>query len=246
MNAKKWIALVLFALAVCLNLLGNYFDTGLLERVSKPVLMPLVLLNALLALEDSMAPKWLYVLLSFALCFHCAGDIFLMVPGFPFFVAGLVCFLAGHVFYIAILLRKGVAFREDPSTGGKSGSNRGLLAFTLAVVVTLVICIVGAMRMEGPVKYAVIVYGSVLMMVSALGLWGVFNRRSGVAGPIYWLCFCGGIIFIFSDFLVAWRSLLGHTFPHIGFVIMLSYILAECLIVTSMVRPYLTAGRRRI
>ena len=63
-----------------------------MERITKPVLMPLVLLNALLALEGSLAPKWVYTLLSFALCFHCAGDIFLMVGSFQFFAAGLLFF----------------------------------------------------------------------------------------------------------------------------------------------------------
>jgi len=226
MNAKKWIALVLFALAACVNLVGNWFDISIMERVSKPVLMPLVLLNALLALEGGPAPRWLGKLLTFALCLHCAGDILLMLPGFPCFAAGLVCFLAGHVFYITIFCRGGV-FRN---------ADGGMLigGYTLAIAIPVVL--VNVLAFEGPIKYAVLVYAITLLYVSLCGFLGAVNKRSGVSRPVFWLAFCGALIFLFSDFLVAWRSLLGHTFPHMGFAIMFTYILAECLIVTSIVR----------
>jgi len=231
MNAKKWTALLLFALAVGLNLVGCYFDIPILSRVSKPVLMPLVLLNALLALSDTIAPKWLGVLLTFALAFHCAGDVFLMIEGFPFFVTGLTCFLIGHLFYISIFFKKGL-FKGDKLLWS-------ILTGIAVVVIPLVL--INVLEFEGPIKYAVFIYGIVLLFVSFSGLWGVFNKKSGAANPVYWLCFLGGLAFIFSDILVAWRSLLGNSFPRIGFVIMSTYILAECLIVTSIVRPYLKA-----
>lgn len=229
MKTKKWIALGLFALAVCANLLGNYLEIDLLQRISKPVLMPLLLLNALLALSQTAAPKWLGAFLMLALCFHCGGDIFLMLSGFPFFVAGLLCFLIGHVFYILIFSRTGLF---------KNGSNFWNIA-TIFVATGIPLILVFALGFEGPIKYAVLIYAEVLLFVSLSGLWGVFNKKSGVASPNWWLTFAGGLIFIFSDFLVAWRSLLGHSFPHMGFVIMFTYILAECLIVASIVRPYL-------
>ena len=205
MNTKKWIALVLFALAACANFAGNIIDNELLMRISKPLLMPLILLNALLALEGTAAPKWLGVLLSLALCFHCAGDVFLMLAGpFPLFAAGLGCFLIGHVFYIFV-----------PTI------------------------LVNVLDFEGPIKYAVLIYAMLLLYVAGCGLVGALNRKSGVSNPVYWLAFVGGIIFITSDFFVAWRSLLGHNFPGLGLLIMTTYVLAECLIVTAIVRPYL-------
>lgn len=228
MNTKKWIALVLFALAAVFNLVGNYAGIGLMGRVTKPVLMPLVLLNALLALEGALAPKWVYTLLSFALCFHCAGDIFLMVGSFLFFAAGLLCFLIGHIFYIGIFRKKGVFRNSRPLWEW--------LTLALAVVIPFILLTV--LKFEGPIKYAVLIYAIALLYLALSGLRGALNKESGVADPVCWLAFFGGLIFLSSDFLVAWRSLLGHTFPHIGFVIMLTYILAECMIVTSIVRPY--------
>ncbi len=230
MNAKKWTALVLFALAACLNFAGNYFDYEPLMRITKPLLMPLVLLNALLALEGTAAPKWLWTLLTSALCFHCAGDIFLMLAGpFAFFAAGLACFLAGHFFYVSIFAKTGV-FRN-------LSAGWWLLSCTLALTIPLIL--VNVLDFEGPIKYAVLLYAFALLYVGMCGIVGALNKRSGVSHPAYWLVFAGALVFISSDFLVAWRSLLGNTFPRIGFVIMFTYVLAECMIVTGIVRPYL-------
>lgn len=230
MNTKKWIALVLFALAACANFAGNIIDNELLMRISKPLLMPLILLNALLALEGTAAPKWLGVLLSLALCFHCAGDVFLMLAGpFPLFAAGLGCFLIGHVFYISIFTKTGL-FKNCPPA---------LLFVVFAVAIFVPTILVNVLDFEGPIKYAVLIYAMLLLYVAGCGLVGALNRKSGVSNPVYWLAFIGGIIFITSDFFVAWRSLLGHNFPGLGLLIMTTYVLAECLIVTAIVRPYL-------
>ena len=235
MSAKKRVALVLFVLAVASDLAAVHLDIPLMERVAKPLLMPLVLLNALLALEGTLAPRWLAILLTFVLCFHCAGDIFLMYGAFPLFMAGLACFLTGHIFYAAIFMKKGVFENIRP----------GWYIIASIMVILIPVSVVNIIGFEGPIKYAVLVYAIVLLYVTLCGLAGALNKRSGVSEPAYWLVFAGGLIFLSSDFLVAWRSLLGHGFPHMGLVIMVTYILAECLIVTGIVRPYLTAGRRQ-
>ncbi|MCR5561486.1 MAG: lysoplasmalogenase [Bacteroidales bacterium] len=221
MNAKKWVALVLFAVATAVNITGNWIDSELMMRLSKPLLMPLVLLNALLALEGTAAPKNLAVLLSFALCFHCGGDVFLMLGSFPLFVAGLSCFLIGHIFYITIFAKSGVF----------SGGSKVVLGLSIALTLLIVLSLVLLLKFEGPIKYAVFVYGSLLLFVAVCGLWGIFNAKKRV----YWLTFCGGLIFVLSDVLVACNSLLDIRFPGIGVAIMSTYILAECLIVTSIV-----------
>ena len=227
MNAKKWIALVLFALATIANLTGNYLDNELMMRISKPLLMPLVLLNALLALENTMAPKWLAVLLSFALCFHCGGDIFLMVAGgnFLLFASGLVCFLIGHIFYINLFARSGVF----------KGGSKVWLGACIALVLATVLALVILLKFEGVIKYAIFVYASLLLFISVCGFWGVFNAGK----KEYWFAAIGGLIFLFSDLMVAFNSLLDRGFPGIGVVIMSTYILAECMIVTSIVRTNL-------
>lgn len=224
MNGKKWAALVLFAVAAALNFIGNYLEIPLMEYITKPLLMPLVLLNALLELEGSRAPKWIVPLLILALCFHCAGDVFLMIPGgiFGFFAAGLGAFLVGHIFYIMIFVRSGVFHRVS--------------AFSLILVIlatmAAILALVLIFKFEGIIKWPVFIYGSMLLFVSMCGFSGVINLKK----VTYWYAALGALLFLFSDFMVAWRSLLGHSFPGMGFWIMITYVTAECLIVTSIVR----------
>lgn len=223
MNAKKWIALVLFTVAFVFNLIGSYLEIPLIIYISKPLLMPLVLLNALFALEGHDVPKYLKPFLAIALLLHCAGDVFLMLPdSFVLFASGLASFLVGHIFYISIFIRKGVF--------------RGVSLFTIILIVlatlSTIMALVLMFKFEGIIKYPVFIYGSMLLFLSMCGFSGVFNLRKGV----YWFSALGALLFLFSDFMVAWRSLLGHSFTGMGFWIMLTYVAAECLIVTSIVR----------
>ena len=223
MNAKKLIALVLFAVAFIVNLVGSYLENSLIIYLSKPLLMPLVLLNALFALEGHNVPKYLKPFLALALLLHCAGDVFLMLPdSFVLFASGLACFLVGHIFYISIFIRKGVF--------------RGVSLFTIILIILATISTIMALvlmfKFEGPIKYPVFIYGSMLLFLSMCGFSGVFNLRK----EVYWFAGLGALLFLFSDFMVAWRSLLGHSFQGMGFWIMLTYVSAECLIVTSIVR----------
>ena len=222
MNGKKWTALVLFVLAFTFNLIGNYLEIPLMEYITKPLLMPLVLLNALFELEGSRAPKWIVPLLVLALCFHCAGDVFLMLPGFTCFALGLAAFLIGHIFYITIFVRSGVFHRVS------AFSLILVILATMATIMALVLII----EFQGIIKYPVFVYGSMLLFVSMCGFSGVINLKR----TTYWYAALGALLFLFSDFMVAWRSLLGHNFHGMGFWIMLTYVSAECLIVTSIVR----------
>ena len=223
MNAKKWIALVLFALAFIANLVGSFMEMTQIIYITKPLLMPLVLLNALFELEGHDVPKFLKPFLVMALLLHCAGDVFLMLPdSFVLFASGLACFLVGHIFYISIFIRKGVFL------GVGAPTIILIVVATLAMMLSLVLMF----KFEGVIKYPVFVYGSMLLFLSMCGFAGVFNLRKGV----YWYAGLGALLFLFSDFMVAWRSLLGHSFTGMGFFIMLTYVAAECLIVTSIVR----------
>lgn len=224
MNAKKWIALVLFVIAAAFNFVSNYLEIPLIEYITKPLLMPLVLLNALFALEGHDVPKWLVPFLVLALCLHCAGDVFLMVANgnLPLFAAGLAAFLFGHVFYISLFIRQGVF----------KGVNLFTLLMIILATLSTILALVVMFKFEGVIKYPVFVYGSMLLFLSMCGFSGALNLKK----PEYWFLALGALLFLFSDFMVAWRSLLGHSFPGMGFWIMITYVTAECLIVTSIVR----------
>ena len=86
--------------------------------------------------------------------------------------------------------------------------------------------LVAAMKVPFPMAAPVAVYGFVLLLVPLSGIFA----RSGVL-------LLGGVMFAFSDSLIALRSFAGiRFFDHTGFVIMLTYIVAQILISVAVIR----------
>ena len=73
---------------------------------------------------------------------------------------------------------------------------------------------------------AVAIYGFVLLLIPLSGIFA----RSG-------LLLLGGVLFAFSDSLIALRSFAGiRFFAHTRFVIMLTYIVAQILLSVGIIR----------
>ena len=91
----------LFAAAVAVNLYANYLGDSLLAARSKPLLMPLLAITALLFFPEwrPRAEKWL---LAAALAFGTAGDVLLLYKGQTFFLLGMAMFLLGHLCYLTL------------------------------------------------------------------------------------------------------------------------------------------------
>lgn len=191
----------------------------------KPFLMPSLALAALLQLLPENKGKLTWLMLA-GLCFHTAGDILLLFDskGFVYFAAGLGSFLIGHFFYLGVLLS---------GMGGLKGWKEALcLAGPLALAPVLV----GLFGVEWPFSAVVTVYAFTLMCVAASGvLWSL--RKKAFAGRIFW----GGLIFIISDSLIAVSAFAGLDFPLRGTLVMLTYLFAEWLLVSGMVRERLQA-----
>ena len=188
----------LFAAAVAVNLYANYLGDSLLAARSKPLLMPLLAITALLFFPEwrPRAEKWL---LAAALAFGTAGDVLLLYKGQTFFLLGMAMFLLGHLCYLTIFAKTGAA---------------------------IACSLVAAMKVPFPMAIAVAIYGFVLLLVPLSGIFA----RSGVL-------LLGGVLFAFSDSLIALRSFAGiRFFDHTGFVIMLTYITAQVLLSVAIIR----------
>ena len=94
----------LFAAAVAVNLYANYLGDPFLANRSKPLLMPLLALTALLFFPPGRprTEKWL---LAAALAFGTAGDVLLMYSGQTFFLLGMAMFLLGHLCYLTLFAK---------------------------------------------------------------------------------------------------------------------------------------------
>ena len=205
----------LFAAAVVVNLYGNYIGDSLLANRSKPLLMPLLALTALLFFPQGRT-RLEKLLLAAALAFGTAGDIFLMYSGQTFFLLGMGMFLLGHLCYLTLFAKMDLYRRV-----GKPGWLTGPSAMA-AIACSLVL----VMKVPFPMAVAVAIYGFVLLLIPLSGIFA----RSG-------LLLLGGVLFAFSDSLIALRSFAGiRFFAHTRFVIMLTYIVAQILLSVGIIR----------
>ena len=205
----------LFVAAVAVNLYGNYLGDSLLANRSKPLLMPLLALTALLFFPEGRSRRERLLLVA-ALAFGTAGDVFLMYSGQSFFLLGMGMFLLGHLCYLTLFATMGV-YRRVGKPGWLMGPS-AMAAIACSLVVT--------MKVPFPMALAVGIYGFVLLLIPLSGIFA----RSGIL-------LLGGVLFAFSDSLIALRSFAGvRIFAHTGFVIMLTYILAQSLLSVGIIR----------
>jgi uncharacterized membrane protein YhhN len=183
-----------------------------LEYVLKP-LTTVGLIAVAVALEPrDPAARVLFVI---ALTLSLAGDVLLMLPNRKrFFPFGLGSFLLAHLAYIPGLFLLGTA------TGGL------VAGFVVAVVGGALVGrkVLPAVRHTDPsLTVPVIVY---LMVILAM-----LVAASGTLLP---LAIAGAVLFCVSDAVLAFREF-GTAGPHDGVVVMVTYHLAQALLVLSLV-----------
>lgn len=219
-KALPWIFGILFFVLCAFNLYGKLSGFEPVARAVKPFLMPSLALTALFTLLPTQAPRKSVILpLMGALAFGCAGDCFLLGEGLPMFGAGIACFLIGHIFYLRIFSEawKGLKTWQWIAAG--------------AVMVAAVLALMKVIGVAGILFVPFLIYGLALMMQIFTGACGL-----GRIGGVRWaLSLTGAVLFTFSDSLIAAESFGVMDFPHRPFVIMLTYLAAQALLVSGVV-----------
>jgi len=180
--------------------------------IFKPLTTILILLNAVqLGWADSSLHK--YAILA-GLIFSLAGDVFLMLPS-DRFIAGLVSFLTGHIFYI-------VAFTSGT---GFSFSLLSLLPFAIygAAMFSILAPHTGKMKLPVSAYIAVIL----VMAWQACARWGQ-TRGTGAL-----LAFLGASLFVISDSVLALDRFRGK-FKAARLLTLVTYFSAQWLIALSL------------
>lgn len=214
-SKKLWLVPAAFLLiASVLDLVGCLASIRTLEIVVKPTLLPLIALTGLAFLAGRSFDPKVVVLLVAGQLFGMTGDALLIGSGFPFFAGGMAAFLAGHICYISIF-------------GGYSWKGLGWKTWAIAIPVMacLMFGLVKLIGISGTLLVPMLVYGFALMLLIFSGLCGLVKE-----GTIWWLVVCGGALFLFSDGLIALRTFGLESTPWLGFWIMSTYILAQCLL----------------
>jgi uncharacterized membrane protein YhhN len=197
-----------FILVSAAELLARWLDLSAVAVFTKPLLMPALAL--VVALSAPREPKTLRRLLFAAIALSWAGDVALMGEGLAHFAAGLGAFLFAHVLYIALFVR-GLDGRVAP------------LSFGYAAVYAAMIYVLAPH--VGPLLVPVLVYGAVLCTMAALATRGDATLA------------LGGALFVASDAILAsGRFVPDANIPRASFLVMLTYLAAQGLIVLSMTR----------
>lgn len=218
MNKNTW--LFFFVIALAVNLAGILAMNQPMQDISKPFIV-LSLITYFLTATRKTIPAF-RIWMALALFFSLTGDVLLIFQTKKelFFLLGLCAFLAAHICYILffnlVRIREAIAGRW------------WLLLIVLvyyAVLINILSPFLGDMKI--PVKvYAVVVN---FMFMLAMHLYFLRNKKAGL------LIMFGALCFIISDSVLAINKFY-ISFEQAGFIIMLTYGLAQWLIVEGAVR----------
>ena len=141
--------------------------------------------------------------------FSWAGDIALQFEGQLWFITGMVLFLCAHICYITTFLKAGA--RPKPLVAAGYG---------IVLVGTLILL----WKPLGAMAIPMTLYAVALATMATL------------AASINWRVGLGGMLFLISDFLIAFRVAETWTPPGPPIWVMLTYAAAQFLIVTGWVK----------
>ena len=181
-----------------------------LRRLTKPLLMPV-----LMAGSDCSSRR--------PLAFGAAGDVALLGNGDVAFTAGLVCFLTGHVAWIATL-------RQRPG-GGRLRSHPALALPYLTAFASLN---ANLWQRTGKDRIPVLGYSTALLAMALTALDSGSPRASA-----------GGALFMLSDSLLALEKFAGIRLPAHEGLVMATYTSAQALLALPRPQPGFV-GRERL
>lgn len=227
MKKSMRIAVIVFLVLSLAEVIALSFHIAGVNPILKPLLIPSLAVAALCALLPEHS-GWKSILLAVALALYTAGDVLLLplANDFAFFAAGLGAFLLGHICFLVILLN-GLGGPND-----RICDRKDWIICQFPLVLALVA--VSILNVEGAFGAVLFVYALMLLLVPTCGiLWLLRGRKMG------WRILTGGLLFVASDTMIALNVFNGINFPLHHAIVMLTYLAAEWLIVSGIVRQQL-------
>jgi len=205
-----------FLLCSLLHVFGEVINSKRIRVISKPLLLPLL---AFFYLKSTDPVSFLLLA---ALAGGWLGDLFLMIPdreeGKPWFKAGLVAFLLGHLFYAAAFF----------SRMGGNGVSPGGAVVSAGFVLYGVIVFLKMKSFLGKLFVPVTVYiGVIVMMGISTALCFGFQPLLPAGTAVL-----GALIFMISDTMNSWNRFV-RVIPHERVLTMSTYLAGQFLIVAG-------------
>lgn len=223
---KKQLLHLLFLTIVCGELATTFQSFSHLEYVFKPMIM--LWIAAYFFWQSRKMDKIVCQLAMPAFLFSWGGDIFMLhAHKQSFFLLGLGMFLIAHLFYAFLFLR------TIDLSGKKPFLKKQPVWLTPFIIFGLIMIIVLFNQLDPILKLSVFLYLVVILAMAAMAL-----NRYGNGHPIsFSMVFSGALLFVFSDALIAINSFL-IKIPMSHLWIMASYILAQYLIMSGLLKQY--------
>ncbi len=228
-QAAPKIVLGLYLLVAIGCLIGRLLDPPLaqqLDYIFKPLLMPLLAIYLLFSVDRSDYHR--HFLLLVALLFAWGGDVFLMIGRDGLlFLLGLGSFLVMQILYIIIFAKN----RAKPSLLKR----RPYLALPyLLIGLSFYLLSVPQLLEDSVMLIAVFVYAAALSTMAVVAM----NRYGSVASSNYWSVLIGASLFLASDLMIGINKFIWQDFPFASFAIMITYISAQYLIVSGLLKKF--------
>lgn len=210
MNPAAALALVVAALFAVANWVSRAREDRALELVTKPTVM-VALIVAAAVLDPAAGEEARRAWFVAALVCSLAGDVFLMLDRF---VPGLAAFLVGHLCYLA-------GFWTDPPSAGALVAAALVAAIPIGLVAVRVargIRARGEPAVLAPVLGYIVVIGAMVASALACG-------PPAAAG--------GAVLFAFSDSVIAWNRFV-RPLAWAAVTIMVTYHAGQALLTLSL------------
>jgi uncharacterized membrane protein YhhN len=228
MIRKTWI--FFFILILLIHLVTILVESENTQFATKPLLVPLLVGYFFTATGPGVSmAKWI----GLGLAFSWLGDILLLFAENDelFFLLGLSSFLIAHISYIVLFHKIRVLEKI-----------RGNVWLIFVVVIYYVSLVAFLSPYLGNMRIPVRIYGLVISFMFLLALHMLFlkDRKTGI------LIAAGAVLFVLSDSVLAINKFY-RPLPSAGFVIMLTYGMAQFFIVDGAAR-YIRAslGKKRV
>lgn len=204
------------------------FNWKTLKTFSKSLAMVLVILWTLVMAGWQLS-SLIWILFA-GQVFGLIGDIFLQLPR-RWFLPGLGAFLAGHICYLVLFIIKLIGIFESGIHNPYWGwwGMLGLLIFLgLMTVFDRSFSPISERRTEKPFLWlAIRTYAGVLSFIVVLSF--LLISLISVRSLRQWLLPVGAVLFLVSDFLLAYRRFI-KTFPNGQLLVRITYHMAQlCL-----------------
>ena len=213
------IFLVLFFIVAIIEVYAEFKDNKKIEYLTKPLLMPLLILFYISGVQLMANVDWLIVV---ALIGGWAGDIFLMLEDEEkWFLFGMAGFLINQLFYIISFFLSISDITNFVSWG----------YFLLGpAILILVFTVPRFINKTEDMKIPVLVY---LIAIFLMHIAAIF-RGAEFLGLPFVLVYVGSISFMFSDACIAVNKWAGD-FNNARLIIMTTYILAQFYIILGLI-----------